>query len=249
MGTREMASGQRPPMSALRRMTPVPAPSDYASLRAHWIPINRVHRGDRRYSAGVHLRIYRCLSWADRADALDETEDPDLSFILRMIAFNSLWGRDHPPGPRPSQVEDWTRLLVAIHAVDSRNRLADWFEHDRTILTSIYESPFFHREYWSEPGSERLGGQIAIAGKIDGWIRDHRFDRLFHEFTRRMLLLRGQLMHGNATHGGNVNRDTVVPAASAIDRLLRVTLEVLILDEGHRSPLEWEPVPYPPVSD
>ena len=228
-------------------MPPTSPLSDFACLREAWTPINRAHRGARRYSEGVHLRIYRSLSWADRANALDERDDADFAFILKMIAFNALWGRDHPPGPRPSQAEDWTRLLMDLHRIDARGRLVAWFDRDREILDSIYESPFFHREYWSEPGSERLGGQPTISGKVDGWIRDGRFERLLPELTRRMLLLRGQLMHGNATHGGNVNRDTVVPAAAAVDRLLRVSLEILVLDGGHEAGLEWDPVPYPPV--
>ena len=221
--------------------------SDYRTLRESWTPLNQAHREGRRYSDGVHLRIYRCLSWADRAGELDETRDADLTFILKMIAFNALWGRDHPPGPRPSQAEDWTRLLLDLQKIDRRRRLASWLNRDRVVLDAIYGSPFFHREYWSEPGSERLGGQTTIADKIDGWVRDERFERLLPEFTRRMLLLRGQLMHGNATHGGNVNRDTVVPAAAAVDRLLRVSLEILVLDGGHLADLEWHPVPYPPV--
>jgi hypothetical protein len=67
--------------------------------------------------------------------------------------------------------------------------------------------------------------------------------------VNRLLLLRGQLIHGNATHGGKTNRSTVEPAAILLDRLLRTTLEVLVLDGGLDADLRWTPVPYPPTDD
>ena len=65
------------------------SPPDLDALRAAWTPINEAHRAGGRFSDGVHLRIYRCLSWMDRAAALEPSES-DLAFILRMIGFNAL---------------------------------------------------------------------------------------------------------------------------------------------------------------
>ena len=102
---------------------------------------------------------------------------------------------------------------------------------DRDLLMEIYGSPFFHRDWWVEPGAEQLGSQTKIAGRIDEWLDAGRIEHLFRELVNRLLLLRGQLIHGNATHGGKTNRSTVEPAAILLDRLLRTTLEVLVLDD------------------
>lgn len=227
--------------------------SSLESLRAAWQPLNDQHREGRRYSDGVHLRIYRCLSWADRADSVAnsaEDGDVDLSFVLRTIGFNALWGQEYRPGSdRPSQLHEWMNFLLDVSSHDPHGRLRRWITADSALLEGIYANPFFHREFWSEPGSEDLGGQERVTGRLTEWRTRDRLDRLYGEFVRRMLLLRGQLIHGNATHGGNVNRTTVEPAATAMDQLLRTTLEVLILDGAHAADLRWTPVPYPPTPE
>ncbi len=227
--------------------------SSLSLLRAAWQPLNDEHREGRRYSDGVHLRIYRCMSWADRAEAVGRSMDDgdvDLSFVLRTIGFNALWGQEYRPGTdRPSQLHECTNFLLDLSRQDPHERLRRWITTPSPLLEGIYANPFFHREFWSEPGSEDLGGQERITGKLPGWRTRDRLDRLFSEFVRRMLLLRGQLIHGNATHGGNVNRTTVEPAAMAMDQLVRISLEVLILDGAHTADLRWSPVPYPPTMD
>ena len=234
-------------------MTPMDSISSLADLREAWQPINDQHREGRRYSEGVHLRIYRCLSWADRAEVVAATTDDgdvDLSFMLRTIGFNALWGQEYRPGSdRPSQLEEWRRFLLDLSDHDPHHRLRRWVTATNPMLDGIYANPFFHREFWSEPGSEDLGGQERVTGRLADWRSRDRLDRLYGEFVRRMLLLRGQLIHGNATHGGNVNRTTVAPAAIAMDQLLRLSLEVLILDGAHEADLRWTPVPYPPTHD
>ena len=224
-------------------------PVSLSELRDAWKPLNEIHRSGRRYSDGVHLRIYRCLSWADQAEIVSE-RDEDLAFILRTIGFNALWGQEYRPGEeRPSQLGECTRFLLELSAVDPQDRLLGWICGTDPLLEGIYANPFFHREFWSEPGSENLGGQERITEKLEGWRRDRRGERLFEEFIRRMLLLRGQLIHGNATLGGKVNRSTVRPAAEAMDQLLRRCLSVLVLDQGHAADLRWSPVPYPPTPE
>ena len=232
------------------RMDPI---SSLSSLRTAWQPLNDEHREGRRYSDGVHLRIYRCLSWADRAEAITNSTvdgDADLSFILRTMGFNALWGQDYRPGTaRPSQLQEWTDFLVDLSKNDPQGRLRRWITASNPLLDGIYANPFFHREFWSEPGSEDLGGQERVTGRLEEWRSGNRLDRLYAEFVRRMILLRGQLIHGNASHAGNVNRTTVAPAAMAMDQLLRVVLEVLILDGAHAADLRWSPVPYPPTPE
>ncbi len=226
--------------------------STIEAIREAWRPLNAAHRAGRRYSDGAHLRIYRSLSWATRADEAADLNDPDLAFILRMIAFNALWGQAHVPGGENlAQSEAWRRFLVELAAfdLDHGNRYLPIFRKDVELLMKIYGSPFFHRDWWVEPGAEQLGSHEKIAGKIEGWLRDGKIDHLTRELVHRLLLLRGQLIHGNATHGGKKNRSTVEPAALVLDRLLRTTLEILVLDGGHVLELRWEPVPYPPTDE
>lgn len=215
-------------------------------LREAWKPLNDAHRAGRPYSDGVHLRIYRCLSWMDRAAALHSGED-DLGFILRMIGFNALWGRVPTPGQRSNQVDDFRRFLERLAAHDERDRLWGWILGHETLISRIFESRFFHREWWNDPDAGDLRGQDKIAEHFPGWMADRDMEHVAREFARRMLLLRGQLVHGNATHGGRTNRASVQPAALVLDGLVRTCLAVLVLDGVHEADLDWHPVPYPPT--
>ena len=220
-----------------------------ALLRSGWEPLNEAHRCGNRFSTGVHLRIYRCLSWAQRAESLNPDEDADLTLILRIVGFNSLWGRHYEPEqPRSGEHETCSRFLVTIARYDEQNndRISRLLREELDLFQSICDSPFFHREFWVEPGAASLQENREIAERIRQGLETGRTHSLLWEFSRRMLLLRGQVIHGNATLGGSLNRDTVQAAARALDLLLRTVLEVVILDGGHAQELDWEPVPYDP---
>ncbi len=226
--------------------TDIANPPSLSTLRAAWVPINDAHRDGGRFSDGVHLRIYRCLSWLDRAATL-EAGEADLAFILRMIGFNALWGRVPETGQRSSQIDDCRIFLERVVAHDARGRLLGWMRAHEGLLTLIFESRFFHREWWRDPDAGEPRGQDKIADRFPGWLATGDIEHLGREFARRMLLLRGQLVHGNATHGGKTNRPSVEPAAEVLDGLVRATLAVLILDGVHTEDLGWHPVPYPPT--
>jgi hypothetical protein len=221
-------------------------PPDLESLRKVWTPINDAHRAGGRFSDGVHLRIYRCLSWMDRAAALEPAE-ADLAFILRMIGYNALWGRVVETGERSSQIDDCRLFLEGVATHDHHGRLLGWMRAHEDLLGRIFESRFFHREWWKDPDAGEPRGQDKIADRFSGWLADGDIEHLAREFARRMQLLRGQLVHGNATHGGKTNRPSVEPAAEVLDGIVRTVLAVLILDGVHAVDLGWMPVPYPPT--
>jgi hypothetical protein len=222
------------------------SPPDLDALRAAWTPINEAHRAGQRFSDGVHLRIYRCLSWMDRAAALEPAE-ADLAFILRMIGFNALWGRVVESGRKPSQFDDCRFFLENVAAHDPHGRLIGWMRANESLLGRIYESRFFHREWWSDSEAGEPCGQDKIADQFPGWLAEGDVAHLAMEFARRTQLLRGQLVHGNATHGGKTNRPSVEPAAEVLDGIVRSALAVLIIDGVHAVDLGWMPVPYPPT--
>ena len=228
---------------------PADSISSLDALLSAWKPINDAHRGNNRYSTGVHLRIYRCLSWAMKAERLDIESDADLVLILRIIGFNSLWGRSYEPGGQHiGEHKTWAEFLVALTQHDEmlQGRMARLFRGHTELFQAICESPFFHREFWAEPGAASLQENADIAERVRMRLKDGRTGTLLWEFTRRILLLRGQVVHGNATCGSSLNRDTVQAAGTALDLLLRTVLEVIILDGVHDQDLDWVPVPYDP---
>ncbi len=224
-------------------------PHAIEDLRAAWEPLNEDHRNGRRYSSGVHLRIYRCFSWLQRADALDTQDDADLAFILRTVGFNSIWGKQWSSDQkRQGEHATWSNLLVAIADYDLQNgnRLHTVLREQSDLFQLIFDNPFFDREYWVEPGSEQLARSQEVAVQVEPALHEGQINTLLWQFTARMLLLRGQIIHGNSTLNGSLNRVTVLSAASAMDHILHWVLRVLIFDGGHDHDFEWEPVPYAP---
>ena len=142
-------------------------PVSLAELRDAWKPLNEIHRSGRRYSDGVHLRIYRCLSWADRAEIVAGS-DEDLAFILRTIGFNALWGQEYRPGEeRPSQLGECTRFLLEVSAVAPQDRLLGWMCGAAPLLDGIANSGASPDPRISEArnGSPRSSGDGDV---IDG---------------------------------------------------------------------------------
>ena len=218
-------------------------------LMAAWRPLNDLHRAGGRYSTGVHLRLHRCFSWAQRAEASDQQEDVDVALILRSIAFNSLWARQWRPGERKTgDHATWAQFLVdmANHDETRRSRMLQMMQNEAELFRSIYENQFSNRDFWCEPAAEGLARTHETAAKAERWLEEGNLRSLLWEFAPRILLIRGQLVHGNASHGGSLNRKTLQTANLALDLTLRVVLEILIFDDGHQQDFQWEPVPYPP---
>ena len=218
-------------------------------LRAAWEPLNESHRSGRRYSSGIHLRMYRCLSWAQRAEKLDGHDDADLAFILRTVAFNSIWGKQWTPDQkRQGEHATWSTLLVELADYDHTHadRLLPLITTHTDLFQSVFDNPFFDREYWVEPGSEQLSKSQEIAIQVAPALAQGHIHSILWQFTARMLLLRGQMIHGNSSLNGSANRVTVRIAAQAMDIILQWALSVIIFDEGHAHDFGWDPVPYAP---
>lgn len=60
----------------------------------------------------------------------------------------------------------------------------------------------------------------------------------------RIYLLRCQLVHGAATYGGALNRDSIALCSRTLGELLPAFL-LVIIDHGYEE--DWGPLPYPPV--
>ncbi|MCP4069093.1 MAG: hypothetical protein GY741_12500 [Phycisphaeraceae bacterium] len=110
--------------------------SSIDAIRAAWRPLNEAHRAGRRFSDGAHLRLYRCLSWADRATAAEATGDADLAFVLRMIAFNALWGQVHVDGGRNlRQSEAWRSFLSTSRPMTRHDAIGCFPDFDGIVIS------------------------------------------------------------------------------------------------------------------
>jgi hypothetical protein len=103
--------------------------------------------------------------------------------------------------------------------------------HDRDRLPHI----------WQEPNDGR-----ARRAKLQAqtWFLERRWPLVLDHLIERIYLMRCQLMHGAATFGGKLNRDSLKRRAMMLVHLVEATSLVVI---DHAADEDWKIMYYPPL--
>jgi hypothetical protein len=193
------------------------------------------------------LRTHRALSWLKRAE--QETDDPDVGFILLWIGFNSAYASELGPdiaGERST----FAAFFDALVDLDKGHRIYDavWtrFPHEIRVLLN---NKYVYSPFWSHQngvaGYEDWEARLAASQKaITVSMAQRNTTRILAVLFDRMYVLRNQLVHGGATWSGGVNRDQVRDGAAVLASLLPVFLDIM-MDHPHR---DWGRPFYPVVA-
>ena len=188
----------------------------------------------------VWLRIYRSLSWLQRAE-MQCWEDLDAKFIFYWIAFNSAYGRDIPSErlmddrePEKSVFMDFFRKA---EFVDVRNKLHRYvFSSIPQTMESLVANKFVFRDFWEHRnGRGHSDWRTRLDESVDSMRIDmHRRDsvRVLTTVFERLYVLRNQLMHGGATWNSQVNREQVELAVNIMGYTMPVFID-LMMDKPH----------------
>ncbi len=191
------------------------------------------------------IRVHRSLSWLERALELDETEQPEGRLLYSWIALSALYSYWDTQAGHPARESEARRSFVEmLTKVDTGGRLAEKIrELERDILW-LLENKFLDPRFWKDP--DEPGNTRA---------KYHRGVRLYHdrawgpilEFTlERIAVLRGQIVHGAATRGSRLNRESLRRCRKVLESLLPVVLQLII---EHRADDNWPPLCYPPIRE
>lgn len=192
------------------------------------------------------LRTHRALSWLKRAE--QETDDPDVRFILLWISFNSAYASELGPdisGERSA----FSAFFDALIALDSSHRIYDvvWtrFPHEiRVLLNNRYVySPFWSHQNGVDGYSDWDARLAASHKAIAISMAQRNTTRILTVLFDRLYVLRNQLVHGGATWSGGVNRDQVRDGAAVLGSLLPLFIDIM-MDNPHR---DWGKPFYPVV--
>lgn len=187
------------------------------------------------------VRIWRALSWLERAETLDSA-DIEGRFISTWISFNALYGQLDPDRRAYGDREAWSTFLAHIWRIDSEERLSALMQKRQMRILRIIEDKYLCHRFWLEGDSaakvvrDELRETMARFGgremhKVLGLL----FDRLY--------VLRNQLLHGASTKGSRLNRRPLREAGNLLIDLVAEMLGVMIthgIDEG------WGELCYPP---
>jgi hypothetical protein len=191
------------------------------------------------------IRVHRALSWLERAGETDPVDQPDGRLLYGWIAFNALYGRwDEQAGFAAPDRNAWCDFLSNIIRQDASGLIGQRVVELREPILALLENKFVDPRFWQnpqQPGNLRRQYHEALSMFVE-----RRWVSLATLAIERVYVLRGQLAHGAATRGSELNRRTLQQSREVLEGLLLRFLEVVIEHGCHDN---WPPLCYPPIRD
>lgn len=202
-----------------------------------------------RFPDNLGLRVHRAISWLTRAS--EESKDPDVSFILLWVAFNSNYAEDIPDLAQSREKDLFEDYFSKILHLDKDGEIynAIWSKFSGPIRL-LLDNKYVFQPYWHylnsvdgydkwEDSFERSKYVIkkALSNKDTIKILSILFERLY--------VLRNQLVHGGSTWNSAVNREQVQGGKRILEFLLPCMIDIMM--ENPTEP--WGRPYYPVVND
>lgn len=218
-------------------------PISVHTLRSRWKPAKQ------RLQAAcdnhpTNIRFHRACSWLQCVENMDGLS-PDLALISQWTAFNSLYGQWdlQRREPQPDR-ECWRRFCDRILELDQAGQVgAALTEHKRLVMT-LLDDEYLSRYFWEEPTPKRAGQSKKAKFDARTWYLEKRWALVLDRVLERVYMMRCQLVHGAASHGGSLNRKSLCRCSTMMGHLLRAILTVWI-DHGFNK--DWGDMCYPPM--
>ena len=211
----------------------------------NFLALKARHRDMRQdFDTEFSIRLHRALSWLERAEK--ESEDHDAGFIFYWISFNANYSIEQSSDNHLTEGQQFRNFFSLIIGLDSNNKIYEmvwqrFTQEIRSILNNefIYAS-FWHVEEQTDKDSWRQGFEQskavvnkALATKNSVVILQVLFSRLY--------TLRNQMVHGNATWNGKVNRQQVTDGFKLISNLQPLFLSIMMDNPNS----DWGDLAYP----
>lgn len=120
--------------------------------------------------------------------------------------------------------------------------MAEQLEKLREDVLWVLENKFLDPRFWHDP--EHPGN---VRAQYHRGVRVY-FEKNWHlllDYTfERIAVLRGQIVHGAATRGSRLNRESLSRCTKILEAILPVILQMVI---ECRADDEWPPLCYPPI--
>ena len=208
----------------------------------------------------VRIRLHRAFSWINRAHGLIDMGDSDGTLIYSWIALNALYAKwslsdashDDSRNEPDQRLPEWRirrDFLEDMAQRDAEGHIQQYLKSVRPMCDRLLSEEHLHAFYWADPTPEaarKARSSARQAGKSYHARED--IEKVLLPLIDRIAMLRGQLVHGQSTHGSSVNRDVVEPAAALLRGLVVEILKIIIDGDVWAEATLWEPLPFPPQS-
>jgi len=213
-------------------------------LRRRWKP-HKERLLEQGGEQATSIRFHRACSWMARVEKNEGTPDHDLDLISLWIAFNALYGQwdEREREPKPDR-KSWRSFVDTLLRLDASNHLADSLVEHKRLVMSLLEDEHLSTFFWEEPSAKRAGQSKKAKYNAQSWYVERRWTMVLDHVLERVYLMRCQLVHGAATHGGKLNRTSLRRCVMMMQRLLPACLSVWI---DHGADEDWGSLCYPPL--
>lgn len=214
-------------------------------LRRHWKPTKeRLQRASSGHPLVV--RMHRAFSWMDAAEDSGDREMADEKLIFRWIALNALYGRWNSVSHEPEgDGQSLQCFLTVVENMDQDSLMKRCLVDHKPVVVAICSDQFLNSVFWRILETEKRFNPNRDKYSIERLYSEQKWPLILDELVERIYLVRCQLVHGAATHGGSLNRKTVRHCGVMLNHLL-FDIITIIADFGITE--NWDDLCYPPVS-
>ena len=187
------------------------------------------------------IRVWRGLSWLERAEQAAEVED---QFIALWIAFNALYGRQDVADHLWTERKAYCEFLGTAWRLDGGGLLRSCLKSRQTAVLGIIGNKFLCREFWESPRDnhdKRLSEHVRTL--LAGYNGRNMLPVLTELFDR-LYVMRVQVFHGASTKGSKLNRRTLKQCTSLLADFIPALLTIMI-ESG--IDVDWGDVCFPPL--
>lgn len=202
-------------------------------------------KSDRDGNQSFSIRVWRALSWLERAEGLDSA-DLEGRFIFCWIGMNALYGRQDAAHRPLGDRESLGTFLSQVWRLDHRGQLHKLLGKRQAAVLNLIECKYLSSRFWdgeTAPAIRQVKQEVKAA--ILGYQKTHRLPILRLLFER-LYVLRNQVFHGASTKGSRLNRRTLQISAAILIDLLPTFLDIIV-DAGVKE--DWGDVNFPPRED
>ena len=200
-----------------------------------------ISKPDREANAGFCIRVWRALSWLERAESLDSA-DIEGRFISAWIGFNALYGQLDPDRHAWGDREAWSAFLAHTWRIDSDVRLRKSMTRRQMRVLRIIEDKYLSHRFWREGDAAKSPIRQELRDAMT-WFGGPKMLKVLQLLFDRLYVLRNQLLHGASTKGSKLNRRPLREAGNLLIELLAEILGVMI---AHGMQEDWGELCYPP---
>ena len=187
------------------------------------------------------IRVWRGLSWLERAEGLQDIEG---KFISLWIAFNAIYGHLQDDGMNASDRGSWQEFLAGIVKADTEDQLGQIMWADQRNILRLVDNKYLFRPFWlgqadAEDKLARSRRQVMVL------LQQRSAVGVFQALFERLYVLRQQVFHGAATWGSKLNRPYLKSGTALLERIIPAMIDIII---AAGPGVDWGALCFPPVN-